>query len=269
MGGRGRRQPFRGAREGAAFLWRARGPGGSRPLHRHGGWELNLGALGAATYLVGGRRVRLGPRTLLWLAPEVPHAVLDYETGFQMWVVWLARRPGPGPSGREVPARVLAPRMHEELVGLCRTASAHADDRSVTRSMLKAIAALADRAWRDAERPGGSGDVHPAATRAASVLRESGGSVELAEVASRSGLSLSRLSHVFAEETGMRLVEFRNACRLERFAELREERPQATLLSLALASGFGSYMQFYRVHRRVTGRRPSEGPARARERPTE
>ena len=42
----------------------------------------------------------------------------------------------------------------------------------------------------------------------------------------------------------------------DRFAQLRADRPNDTLLALALEAGFGSYMQFYRVHKRITGRPP-------------
>ncbi len=77
-------------------------------------------------------------------------------------------------------------------------------------------------------------------------------------------ISSSRLARVFKAEMGMSLVEYRNRLRLERFQVLLDAGGE-NLLEAALAAGFGSYAQFYRVYRAVRGAPPR---ASLRERPS-
>jgi AraC-like DNA-binding protein len=79
---------------------------------------------------------------------------------------------------------------------------------------------------------------------------------DLAVVADRSGLSESRLRHLFRDETGSSLTDYRNRQRLRRFME-SAPRSRRTLLDSALAAGFGSYAQFHRVFRRAVGVAPA------------
>ncbi|HEX4125832.1 MAG TPA: helix-turn-helix domain-containing protein, partial [Tepidisphaeraceae bacterium] len=81
---------------------------------------------------------------------------------------------------------------------------------------------------------------------------------KLPELAERSGLSPSRLSRLFKAETGVTLVEFRQRMLLDRFLGLYDEGREMKLLQAALAAGFGSYPQFYRVHQRLLGRAPGK-----------
>ncbi len=74
-------------------------------------------------------------------------------------------------------------------------------------------------------------------------------------LASELGMSLSRLARVFKTEMGMSLVEYRNRLRLERFQVMVDEGGE-NLLAAAMAAGFGSYAQFYRVFRAVRGTMP-------------
>lgn len=93
--------------------------------------------------------------------------------------------------------------------------------------------------------------VHPAIDKTARRLREETEPTSLKQLAAQFGLSVSRLSALFKEQTGVPLARYRNHQRLERFLRLRSEdkQHQRTLLELALEAGFGSYAQFYRVFR--------------------
>jgi transcriptional regulator GlxA family with amidase domain len=69
---------------------------------------------------------------------------------------------------------------------------------------------------------------------------------------------------LFAQHTGVTIVEFRNRQRIERFLALYGSGHRHDLLSAALAAGFGSYAQFHRVFRRIMGCSPAEYRRRLR-----
>jgi len=76
-------------------------------------------------------------------------------------------------------------------------------------------------------------------------------------LAQRFRVSPGHLARTFKAEVGTSLVEYRNRLRLERFfAAMRAGQPN--LNEAALVAGFGSYAQFLRVHRQLTGLAPSE-----------
>lgn len=78
------------------------------------------------------------------------------------------------------------------------------------------------------------------------------------ELARRSGLSTHRLSRLFKQQTGIALVDFRNRQRVERFLGIYGTGQRLTMLQAAFEAGFGSYAQFHRVFKRVTGISPGE-----------
>jgi AraC-like DNA-binding protein len=77
------------------------------------------------------------------------------------------------------------------------------------------------------------------------------------EIAAKLDISLSRLTRVLKAELGMSLVEYRNRLRMERFS-LLVDHGHTNLLGAALAAGFGSYAQFYRVFRALRRGTPRE-----------
>lgn len=77
------------------------------------------------------------------------------------------------------------------------------------------------------------------------------------ELASRFRVSAGHLARTFKAEVGTSLVDYRNRLRLERFFNVMRSG-QANLNEAALRAGFGSYAQFIRVHRQVTGFAPRE-----------
>jgi AraC-like DNA-binding protein len=99
-------------------------------------------------------------------------------------------------------------------------------------------------------------DVHPAVERAARLIRNEDTTLNLDELARRSGLSAPRLSRLFKQQTGVALVDFRNRQRVERFLQLYGTGQRLTMLDAALDAGFGSYPQFHRVFKRVIGCSP-------------
>jgi len=99
-------------------------------------------------------------------------------------------------------------------------------------------------------------DVHPAVEKAAQLLRHETTTLTAVELASRCGLSYSRLGALFKKQTGIALVDFRNRQRLDRFLALDGAGHDRKMLEAALAAGFGSYPQFHRVFKRWMGCSP-------------
>jgi AraC-like DNA-binding protein len=77
------------------------------------------------------------------------------------------------------------------------------------------------------------------------------------QLAQRFRVSSGHLARTFKTEVGTSLVEFRNRLRLERFFAVMQAG-QTNLNEAALQAGFGSYAQFIRVHRQLTGLAPRE-----------
>jgi methylphosphotriester-DNA--protein-cysteine methyltransferase len=99
--------------------------------------------------------------------------------------------------------------------------------------------------------------VHPAVEHAARLLRDDAGPTTVHELAAQVNMSPAHLSRLFKSQIGTTIVGFRNQQRLERFMRLRESGEAATLARAALDAGFGSYPQFYRVFKRLTGVGPA------------
>ncbi|HEX2913767.1 MAG TPA: helix-turn-helix domain-containing protein [Chloroflexia bacterium] len=85
-----------------------------------------------------------------------------------------------------------------------------------------------------------------------------GSSIGVPKLAQQVGLSPSRLSHLFKEQTGLSLIEFQNNQCLQRFLELYQFNQSNSLLQAAFQAGFGSYPQFYRIFRRHVGSSPAQ-----------
>jgi AraC-like DNA-binding protein len=256
----------------AGQVWRYRHAGIERKVHRHEELELNLVIAGRAAYLTMGRRYDLSAGTAVWLFPDQDHVLLGESGDFEMWVVvWkpgLVRR-----TCRSGETRALRKRMPTEGWQFCKhlgsasmrrldallveVAAAEGDRQSAGLAYLLTLA-WAEHAAADALDPAGRA-VHPSVKEAARLLRDEPGAVQwkLPELASHAGLSPSRLSRLFKAETGVALVEFRQRMQLDRFLAIYDDG-EGKLLPAALAAGFGSYPQFYRVHQRLLGRAPGK-----------
>ncbi len=101
-------------------------------------------------------------------------------------------------------------------------------------------------------------DVHPAVEKAAHLIREESEPLSVEGIARSVGLSASHLSHLFREQTGMTLPQFRNRQRLDRFLRLYGHGRRISMLEAADLAGFGSYPQFHRVFKQLMGFAPAE-----------
>lgn len=77
------------------------------------------------------------------------------------------------------------------------------------------------------------------------------------ELAERFRVSAGHLARTFKAEVGCSLVEYRNRLRLVRFFAIMRTGKRS-LLEAATQAGFGSYAQFLRVHRQLTGLAPRD-----------
>ena len=94
--------------------------------------------------------------------------------------------------------------------------------------------------------------------RAARLLRDEADPLPLDQVAARVGLSASRLSRLFHQQTGVTLVDFRNRQRIQRFLRLYGRGRRVSISQAALDAGFGSYPQFHRVFKQQMGCSPAD-----------
>ena len=241
-----------------------------RRPHRHAEVEFNLVTAGTATYLLGERRYDLRPNTLVWLFPGQDHVLLDESPGYAMWIgvfrPGFLRRvcttPDSAPLLADDPAGRFCRRIGDgharRLDALLGEVAAAEDAPDVHNAGLGYALLSCWAAHRNAEDGPPGADVHPAVERAVRLIRDEPDPLTLDEIARRSGLSPSRLSRLFSRQTGVSLVDFRNAQRLERFLRLYGQGRRLTLLEAALEAGFGSYAQFHRVFTQRMAQSPSE-----------
>ena len=236
-------------------------------MHHHAELEFNLVTQGSGLYLLEQRKYEIRRGDLLWLFPAQEHVLVEQSTDFEMWIgvckpaavkriatdasaKVLREQNPPGGHCRRLPQPVLA-----RLENLFPEIAATIEKPGLFNVGL-AYAFLS--AWQQFEQAADVPvrDVHPAVEKAARLIRNEGVTLGLDELAHRAGLSMHRLSRLFKEQTGVRLVDFRNRQRMERFLEIYGTGQRLTMLDAALKSGFGSYPQFHRIFKRFTGRSP-------------
>ena len=251
----------------AGSLWHYRNLGRAHALHRHAELEFNLVTQGTGLYFLANRKYRIRRGDLLWLFPAQEHVLIEQSLDFEMWIGVC--KPGTirriaTDAGTRVLRQVnpvgdyfrrLAVGDFKRLDELCAEVAAAHDQPALFNSGLS-YALLA--AWRFFERAASVpvGDVHPAVEKAARLIRDETTALGLDELARRSGLSPTRLSRLFKQQTGVTIVDYRNRQRVERFLKLYGNGQHLKLLDAALEAGFGSYPQFHRVFKRVIGCSP-------------
>ncbi len=249
----------------AGAIWRYHNRGQVCPMHTHRELELNLVLRGRASYLLHDRRYEVVRNSVVWLLHDQPHFLLEQSRDFQMWiVVWqpgVARLHGPaalrsGRGGKTELNRRAGDAAAGSLARLIGEIAA-AESSDAKRFNL-GMAYLLRCAWAVHERAELAAlgvEVHPSVEAAARLLAEDS-ALSLEDVARRAALSPSRLRHLFREQVGVPLVEYRNRRRVELFVRLYGQGRRRSLLDAALEAGFGSYAQFYRVFTRITGKTP-------------
>ena len=260
-------------------------------MHHHVELELNLVTRGSITYVMEGRRYTFGPRTLLWFFSAQEHQLVDRSEDARYFVavfrpsmiasaarsVAYAELKGARPGGGGVAHAQLSPMAFELLArmqaGLCEggpepvvanrecgygVASDYVYTHADVDLLNAGLRHLLLTAWKEHRAAAAEArpvDLHPAVQQTLAWLGDGHGEESVGELARRAGVSEEHLSRIFGRQVGVPLSRYRNSLRLERFwAE--HSRPGATVLEAALAAGFGSYAQFYKVFAQAYGQGP-------------
>jgi AraC-like DNA-binding protein len=238
--------------------------------HRHVELELNLVVRGTSSYLLGERRYELTPGTLTWLFPGQGHVLVDESADHELW--WAVFRPRlvarTATTQRERPllrvdpfgrfSRRLDPEALRRLAALLQEVrGAETADSALANAGLGYLLILAWHLFLESSDVVEGTDLHPAVETVARLLRTDPNAGDLARLAEAATLSPSHLSRLFKAQMGVSVSRFRNQQRLERFLTLYGGGRTTTALAAALEAGFGSYAQFYRVFRELTGRKPA------------
>lgn len=254
-------------RDGWVALYRWTGKPYRR--HRHDELELNLAVSGTAVYELDQRRYDLGPGSLIWLFRGQDHQLVAGSADCALWIAVFrsecVRRCCVGPDDGLL--------LHADPPGHHCRRLAGDDARDLTHHLWAmrgvqhdavalnlGLAFLIRAAWlmfRRAPVLAVAEALHPAVAEAARLIAERperGGD----ELAARVGLSRTALSRLFHRELGETIVAYRQRLRVEAFLDQLDGKPAGDLLAAALAAGFGSYAQFHRSFRRVTGVSPRE-----------
>lgn len=249
-------------------IWLHKNWPGMQFAHSHEELELNLVIQGTAAYLLGRHRVDLAPNTIFWIFPEPEHILVDKSPDFEMWIVvfrpTLLRQVCSEPAVQilmeSASAQPLCRRLPQPLLrrlaSLCQDLLQAHEESARFNLGLGYLLLSAWSAYQKANEAVLITGIHPAVARSVQLLLDQVEQEALPELAQRVGLSTSRLSRLFQQQTGLSLVEFRNHVRVRRFVKLLETQPHTTLLDLALQSGFGSYAQFHRIFKQIMGVSP-------------
>ena len=250
-------------------LWHYRNSGRANAMHHHAELEFNLVTHGAGLYLLANRKYQIRRGDLLWLFPAQEHVLIEQTPDFEMWI-GVFRPKAVRRMAVDASAKVL--RQADPAGEYCRRLSQRALAR--LESLFVEIAATRERSglfnaglsyallgtWQHFEQAADVPvhDVHPAVEKAARLVRDETTALSLEQIARRAGLSATRLSRLFKQQTGVALVDFRNRQRIERFLELYGTGQRRTMSDAALEAGFGSYPQFHRIFKRVIGCSPGD-----------
>ena len=260
-----------GLRDGLDGMVARHVAGGARPRsHRHAEVEVNLVVRGTASYLLGERRYELAQGTSTWLFPGQEHVLVDESGDHELWwavfrrplVARIARPRGGRPLLEADPVGPVSRRLDSvrvaRLAALFReVCDAESLDDALFNAGLQYLLSFAWRAFLDSDDIVEGTDLHPAVETVARLLRADPSAGDLVGLARAASLSPSHLSRLFKAQTGVSISRFRNQQRLQRFQLLYGRGRRTTALAAALEAGFGSYAQFHRVFRQLTGRSPS------------
>jgi AraC-like DNA-binding protein len=240
-----------------------------REWHSHDRLEMNLVVRGHGSILLEDRRYSLMPGHLVWLWPGQRHVPASWSGDMLMWIIeWDHRYYD---MLRRARRRVSCPAGEHSLFACRRLKMA------VLTRLEGVLAGVAAAGTKDAFNIGlrflllglwdefAAGEVveqkeflHPGVEKVLAQLNDPYDQHSLAELADLAGLSPHYLSTLFQQQTGMTIPHYRNRIRLNRFFHLHRSHPEQDMLALALDAGFGSYAQFYRVFRQLTGQTPRQ-----------
>ena len=262
--------------------------------HRHEELELNVVVRGTITYLSGSRRFTFGQRTLIWMFPSQEHQLVDRSGDAQYYVAVfkpaLIRAACRGTGYRDLRRRRVAldgllhaalppesfdlvrrvmdtmvedglnPDILNREAGFGVSANFRFEHRDPDglNAGLRHLLLLCWRYFRKEQQPATAVALHPAVSKAITLLSEDEWDQSFAALAGRCHVSEAYLSRIFKKQIGVPLNRYRNSARLGRFLELYRAPTQKTLAEAVYAAGFGSYAQFYKVFTQAYGRGPRE-----------
>jgi len=246
-----------------------------REWHSHPAMETNLVVRGTGSLLLENRRLPLLPGHLVWLWPGQRHVPANWSEDMLMWIIewqpvclrWLRRARGRGPLAPNAAAsgcRRLAEPVLRRLQGILEGVAATDPADAFNQGLHFALLALWD-AYVGAAPVDEKMRLHPKIELVLKQLNAPHHDLTLARLARTAGASPFYLSSLFRAQTGHSLPAYRARIRLARFFNLYRTHPEWRLLELALAAGFGSYAQFYRVFQRTVGQPPRQWLKAARE----
>jgi methylphosphotriester-DNA--protein-cysteine methyltransferase len=263
--------------------------------HHHSELEVNFVCRGSITYLVDGHRYSFGVGALIWIPSRQEHQLIARSADAQFYVA--AFKPSMVNSACRSSEYSDLRNLRGDHCGLLHSKVAFETGRSMRDLMKTLIADAPDEAvlnreagfgfdsefqyrhrdcdalnaglryllvhgWRAHKTRSDRSrkiELHPAVTLAVELLsKREASATSLPQIASRCGLSPTYLSRLFHQQLGISLSQYRNSNRLSAFIEHYADGGRRTILDCALAAGFGSYAQFYKVFLSAYG----EGPAR-------
>ena len=273
-----------GPREARGGLWYSTPASTRFGRHHHHELELNVIVAGEARYWFPHRELRVLAPAALWIPPLLEHELIAASDDLSMWVhsfrtSWGEAMPSKrdaqphkcqvsvrpalselmdGPRISFLPPAALAAICARSREGLLRP------ELPAFNDILSQIFALAWSARRVADARGLPVVPHPATLHAARLLREPDSSQSMDVLSQSTPLSRERLSRVFAHCFGIGLVQYRNHHRVQRFIHDYGHGFDSSMLRAALEVGFGSYAQFHRAFKQVTGYPPGQHVERVR-----
>ena len=227
----------------------------TEPDHAHDAAEFMLVMSGTGRFFVGHQVYDLRPGTLIWQLSAQRHRP-QRGPNLELWVAQLYEDildPQRLQDLADRPCRMVAPHELADIDRLLAQVAQDSDEISVYNAGLSYAV---ERLWRAGRSQPSLAprNIHPAVARAILLLRRSGASASLEEIARQTGVAPSYLSRLVVAHTGRGFVDWRNRIRLEHFMDAY--RPGANLLDLALESGFGSYSRFNHVFHDIVGCAP-------------
>jgi len=271
-------------REARGGLWYATPASTRFGRHHHHELELNVIVVGEARYWFPHRELRVVAPAALWIPPLVEHELLSASPDLSLWVHSFRTTSGSAAlSKRDAKAdnwQCSVPAALRELVdgprvtllppaALARICARSREGllRPDLQHFGELLSQVFELAWSSRCLPAAGTDSlapHPAALQAARLLREPDAPESMDALAQCTTLSRERLSRVFAHCFGIGLVQYRNHHRVQRFIHDYGHGLESSMLRAALEVGFGSYAQFHRAFKQVTGYAPGQHVERVR-----
>lgn len=280
------------AYDGFLFLAESvRNPPVLRP-HQHVELELNVVIRGEVTYVHDGQRYCFSAGSLLWLFPAQEHQLVDRTADAAYYVAVFSprmlkracrgERYAPLQKQQLSESGILHSELRpEEFDQLCTQMQLLVEeglnpdllnreagfgqssgfqfrhnDPDWLNAGLHQLLLSAWRAQQGHQRGGREVNLHPAVRHALGLMDRADFADDLSSLAEAVGVSSSYLSRTFRREVGVPLTRYRNSIRLGRFWKAHRTSQGGSVLDAALAAGFGSYAQFYRVYREAYGQGP-------------